>query len=120
LESSALAEKLLNDLLKTTEGFQKLKKINESLQSQVSKDTLYYEPLKKENERVVKENNELHLKLIHLQEQLSQVESTAKAQVKQLTSEKSDMQFLSSQKDLKIQQLGAQIVELQGKLEKVL
>ena len=68
LESSALAEKLLNDLLKTTEGFQKLKKINECLQSQVSKDTLYYEPLKKENERVVKENNELHLKLIHLQE----------------------------------------------------
>ena len=51
---------------------------------------------------------------------MSQVESTAKAQVKQLTSEKSDMQFLSSQKDLKIQQLGAQIVELQGKLEKVL
>jgi len=64
LESAALAEKLLNDLLKTTEGFQKLKKINESLQSQVSNDNLYYEPLKKENERVVKENNELHLKVI--------------------------------------------------------
>jgi hypothetical protein len=41
IESSALAEKLLNDLLKTTEGFQKLKKINEGLQSQVSNDTLY-------------------------------------------------------------------------------
>jgi len=66
LESAALAEKLLNDLLKTTEGFQKLKKINESLQSQVSSDNLYYEPLKKENERVVKENNELHFKVIQL------------------------------------------------------
>ena len=31
LESAALAEKLLNDLLKTTEGFQKLKKINDEL-----------------------------------------------------------------------------------------
>ena len=31
IESAALAEKLLNDLLKTTEGFQKLKKINEDL-----------------------------------------------------------------------------------------
>jgi hypothetical protein len=41
LESSALAEKLLNDLLKTTEGFQKLKKINEELRMQVSNDTLY-------------------------------------------------------------------------------
>ena len=81
---------------------------------------MYYEPLKKENERVVKENNELHLKLIHLQEQVSQVESTTKAQIKQLKSEKGDMQFLSAQKDLKIQQLGTQIVELQAKLEKVL
>lgn len=36
-----MAERLLNDLLKTTEGFQKLKKINEELKSQVSNDTLY-------------------------------------------------------------------------------
>ena len=36
-----MAEKLLNDLLKTTEGFQKLKKINEELKAQVSNDTLY-------------------------------------------------------------------------------
>ena len=36
-----MAEKLLNDLLKTTEGFQKLKKMNEELKSQVNNDTLY-------------------------------------------------------------------------------
>lgn len=30
-DSAALAEKLLNDLLKTTEGFQKLKKMHEEL-----------------------------------------------------------------------------------------
>jgi len=36
-----LAEKLLNDLLKTTEGFQKLKKMNEELKLQVSNDTHY-------------------------------------------------------------------------------
>ncbi len=82
LESAALAEKLLNDLLKTTEGFQKLKKINESLQSQVSSDNLYYEPLKKENERVVKENNELHFKVIQLQEELEARDTTMKAKLK--------------------------------------
>jgi hypothetical protein len=36
-----LVEKLLNDLLKTTEGFQKLKKMNDELKGQVSNDTLY-------------------------------------------------------------------------------
>ena len=82
LESAALAEKLLNDLLKTTEGFQKLKKINESLQMQVSNDNMYYEPLKKENERVVKENNELHLKIIQLQEDLESKDTTFRAKLK--------------------------------------
>lgn len=41
IESAALAEKLLNDLLKTTEGFQKLKKINEELKSQSQNDSSY-------------------------------------------------------------------------------
>jgi hypothetical protein len=36
IESTALGEKLLNDLLKTTEGFQRLKKMNEGMQKQVS------------------------------------------------------------------------------------
>lgn len=40
-ESAALVDKLLNDLLKTTEGFQKLKKMNDELKLQVSNDTHY-------------------------------------------------------------------------------
>jgi len=31
IDSAALVDKLLNDLLKTTEGFQKLKKMHEEL-----------------------------------------------------------------------------------------
>jgi len=33
MESAALAEKLLNDLLKTTEGFQRLKKMNDEMKT---------------------------------------------------------------------------------------
>ena len=36
IDSAALAEKLLNDLLKTTEGFQRLKKMNEELKASSS------------------------------------------------------------------------------------
>jgi hypothetical protein len=90
IESAALAEKLLNDLLKTTEGFQKLKKINDELKLQVSNDTHYvinnfkfiflqYEPLKKENERIVKENNDLHLQVIQLKEDCERREGLLKA-----------------------------------------
>lgn len=94
LESAALAEKLLNDLLKTTEGFQKLKKMNEALQSQVSNDNMYYEPLKKENERIVKENNELHMKIIHLQEELEQKDVTFRSKLKTAQTERADLQFV--------------------------
>ena len=42
IESAALAEKLLNDLLKTTEGFQRLKKMNDELkQAGPDKDSKY-------------------------------------------------------------------------------
>jgi len=41
MESAALAEKLLNDLLKTTEGFQRLKKMNEELKSNQNEDGKY-------------------------------------------------------------------------------
>ena len=115
-----MAEKLLNDLLKTTEGFQKLKKINESLQSQVSNDNLYYEPLKKENERVVKENNELHLKVIQLQEELEARDTTFKAKLKQAQNERTDLHFVCEQKDRRIQELDRLVAEMQARLEKVM
>jgi regulator of replication initiation timing len=61
MESAALAEKLLNDMLKATEAFNKLKKINEELKSQVGGNT---EPLKQENQRIMSENSQLHLEVI--------------------------------------------------------
>jgi regulator of replication initiation timing len=61
MESAALAEKLLNDMLKATEAFNKLKKINEELKSQVGGNT---EPLKQENQRIMGENSQLHLEVI--------------------------------------------------------
>jgi len=38
-ESTALTEKLLNDYLKATEAFNKLKKMNDQLKSQVGSET---------------------------------------------------------------------------------
>jgi TolA-binding protein len=76
--------------------------------------------LKKENERVVKENNELHRQLITLREDCDHQLTQLKAQLKSAQGERADLQFLSNQKDIKIQQLGSQMAEMQGKLEKVL
>lgn len=68
--------------------------------------------MKKENERVVKENNELHMKVIKLKEECEQRENAMKAKLKQTQNERDDLSFLSNQKDLKIQELDKIIVEL--------
>ena len=52
MDSAALAEKLLNDLLKTTEGFQRLKKMHEELK-QSQGDSV----LREELEKLQRENN---------------------------------------------------------------
>ena len=41
MDSAALAEKLLNDMLKATEAFNKLKKINDDLKKQVGSEGQY-------------------------------------------------------------------------------
>jgi len=79
-----------------------------------------YEPLKKENERIIKENNDLHLKVIQLKEDCEQREASLKAKAKQAVAERADLQFLSQQKEIKIQTLDRVVAEMQAKLEKAL
>lgn len=64
VESSALVERLLNEVLQTTEAFQKLKNENAVIANEAGLNGQSMVPLQKENERLVKENNDLHLQLI--------------------------------------------------------
>jgi hypothetical protein len=47
IESSALVERLLNDYLKATEAFNKLKKMNDELKQQVGSESKYVSVNKK-------------------------------------------------------------------------
>lgn len=67
-ESAALADKLLNDLLKTTEGFQRLKKMHEELK-QHSDSSVNDQAIKEELERIQSENNILHQQMIRVKEE---------------------------------------------------
>lgn len=68
IDSAALAEKLLNDLLKTTEGFQRLKKMHEDLKQSTGNNSGFDESLRVEFERVQRENNTLHQQMIAVKE----------------------------------------------------
>lgn len=78
------------------------------------------EPLKKENERIVRENNELHLQMIKVREECEMRENQMRAQLRQIQNEKTDLQFLSNQKDFKLQELERTVSDMKAKLDKAL
>jgi regulator of replication initiation timing len=57
-------------MLKATEAFNKIKKQNDELKQQLGSESQYQEPLKNENHKIVAENNQLHLDVIRLKEEL--------------------------------------------------
>lgn len=58
----------------------------------------------KENERVVRENNQLHQQLIEVKEQSEIHVRDMALQVRQLQSEKQDLQFMAQQSQAKMEQ----------------
>ena len=62
-------------------------------------------PLQKENERVLKENNVLHMEVIKAKEEVEQVDLKWKSTLRQIQNESQDLRFLVEQKDLKIKKL---------------
>lgn len=66
------------------------------------------------------ENNQLHLEVIRLKEELHGGSFELKNQVKQLQDQNQDIQFLCSQKDNKITDLDRQVAEMRKKLQQAL
>lgn len=59
-DSAPLVDKLLRDVVKVTEGFQNLKTQSNILSKEKALAEQALIPLTKENERVVRESNDLH------------------------------------------------------------
>ena len=77
-------------------------------------------PLQKENERLTKENNLLHLEIITAREEKESVDLKWKAANRQLQNEVRDLRFLVESKDSKIKALDREIAKMRSKLEKTM
>ena len=93
-DSAALVERLLNDLLKTTEGFQQLKRVSEEHAKRAAEAQEAVLPLQRETQRLTKQNNDLHLELMHLKEETDAADNKWRASVKRLEGELTDLRFL--------------------------
>jgi hypothetical protein len=87
IESCALVERLITDLTKTTEAYQKVKNELSIITNENKLNQQALVPLQKENERLCKENNLLHFDVIKAKEDLEQLDLKWKSSVRQLQNE---------------------------------
>lgn len=122
IESLPLVEKLFGDLLHTTESLKraKLQLSKQSEQKGVWEQQV--EPYRLDNARLVRENNELHQKVMKLKESTDIKVRDLKATLRRLDHESTDLKFLNTQYVQKIQSMEKEsqvksdrIIELQEK-----
>lgn len=117
LDSAPLVEKLLTDLLKTTEGFQQLKKQNFEANSKIKSLNETLLPLQNEVASLMKKNNELHLHLMSTKEDFDSKDSFWRASVRKLEVENSDLNFLIKKTKDDLSRMESQNLDLRTRLD---
>ncbi|KAK2585798.1 hypothetical protein KPH14_010403 [Odynerus spinipes] len=122
LDALPLIERLLADLVQTTESLKHFKSVAQDNIEACNQLQLIIDPYKCDNARLVQECNQLHLDLIETEEAYQKQIKDLKKQVYKLECECNDLQLASSRnlqkiKDLEIESAkkSKKILDLQGK-----
>ena len=102
LDSVVLANRLLNDLTNTTEAFKKIKDEKEKLSLELKNQGNIILPLRNENMRITKENNDLHNQMIQLEDNLDKFKLVNNEYNKKVEKERDDFKILLNQKENQI------------------
>ncbi|EAS07050.1 centrosomal protein, putative (macronuclear) [Tetrahymena thermophila SB210] len=119
IESAELVDKLLNDLLKTSEGFQKLKNKNQELEQQLCIIEKSLNPLKAENQKLMRENNNLQSEIILSSENAQQKYNLLTVRLKQLQTEAQDLKFVLQKSEERCLKLQDENSALKNKLDTI-
>ncbi|XP_035272175.1 centrosomal protein of 135 kDa [Anguilla anguilla] len=105
IESLPLVEKLFNDLVHTTESLRNAKLCAGKTEKESRNMDAVLEPYRAENARLVRENNQLHLGLLKLQEEKERLNREQKITIRKLEQEMCDLKFLNNQYVHKVRSL---------------
>lgn len=119
IESTQLVDKILTQLISTTEGYQKLSNKFNSLKTELDAEKKTCLPLRNENMKLVKENNELHLEMIKLREDFERKEISLTNAISKLDKEKQEMRYLITQKETHIKNIENDSEFLRKKLNEI-
>lgn len=119
IESTQLVDKILTQLISTTEGYQKLSNKFTSIKKDLDSEKKNTLPLRNENIKLVKENNDLHLEMIKMREDFERKEISLTNSISKLDKEKQEIRFLLKQKDTHINNLNKESEDIRSKLNEV-
>jgi chromosome segregation ATPase len=100
-----LVEKLLGNLMRISELYQKEKGKAEELNLRDKRVHYLTEPLKSEISRLTKDNNNLHNNLITLKEDLDTANDRWRATIRSLEDQKSDLEYMLKTKTTMLQRV---------------
>ncbi|XP_051928718.1 centrosomal protein of 135 kDa-like isoform X1 [Hippocampus zosterae] len=96
IENLPLVEKLFSDLVHTTESLRNAKLSAKSEKQSQNCDVLL-EPYRADNARLVRENNQLHIDLLKVKEEMEHVTRELKSRIRKLDHDMCDLRFLNNQ-----------------------
>lgn len=120
MESQALVERILSDLMRASEGFQNMKRQFEELKHSSSKSSDLVDPMKRQMNKLESENNELHFQIIKLKEEMDGKDIKWKTAHNRVEEQKRDLKFILDQKESRISKLEKENQEYKGKMEDLL
>eukprot|EP00904_Undaria_pinnatifida_P002863 jgi/Undpi1/12578/HiC_scaffold_6.g02247.m1 len=119
-ESLSLVERLFEDLVTTTESYEDLQQREDQTAADLALSRAQLFPLKKENARLLRDNNLLHLKVIKAAEDASRAERSALLLEKRAEADREEARCLGAQKDLRMEELETQVGRLRESLASAL
>ena len=120
LDSVILVNRLLNDLINTTDSYKKLQDEKEKLSLELKNQGNLILPLRNENLRITKENNELHNQMIQLEDNLDKFKLVNNEYNTKVEKERDDFKLLLNQKELQIKNQQSEIDSLKRKITELL
>ncbi|KAJ0411000.1 hypothetical protein ATCC90586_007154 [Pythium insidiosum] len=120
VDSVALVTRLLRDVESATDKRDALARDLELAQREAIELSQIILPLRKENARLLRENNSLHLEIIQQEEAVSERERRCELELEQLRDAMSQLQFVSTQRAQTVAEKEQEISRLHAQLERLM
>lgn len=120
VESAPLVERLLDDLVKSQQRQAELVDLSQKRADELSVAEQHVLPVRKENSRLVRENNELHLQLIADAEAAEASRLELSAAAARLREQNADLRFISSQQTGRLDELQKENAALRERFHEAL